>query len=214
MTYTPRGHRRRIGSWAAAALAALACGGCAMLERPTPSPPPPRILGQAPSGKPRPREIDPTRVRTRDDIVEIYQPWPQTPWLFDEFGRAVGFRVRTYFISGTTQKGAFVPGTIIIKLSQIRRLPGGKFQRIALHTWEFSERDAMGYRIRRVSLTGYSYGFVLRWPDELDLSGKTIEIAFYYRRTNGTIVRGLPRRFKVPVTGEIPIESSPAAEHP
>ncbi len=196
----------------AGVLLILPAGGCAMFDRPKASPPPPRILGQSTSRKPKPREIDPTRVRTRDDIVEIYQPWPQTPWLFDEFGRVVGFRVRTYFISGTTQKGAFVPGTIIIKLSEIRRLPGGKFQRIALHTWQFSERDAMGYRVRRLALTGYSYGFVLRWPQELDLSGKTIEIAFYYRRTNGTIIRGLPRRFRVPVVGEVPVEAPPGVE--
>ncbi len=195
-----------------AILLPMATGGCAMFERPKASPPPPRILGQTQARKPGKKEIDPTRVRTRDDIVEIYQPWPQTPWLYDEFGRVVGFRVRTYFISGTTQKGAFVPGTIVIKLSEVHRLPGGRYQRIALHTWEFSERDALGYRIRRLALTGYSYGFVLRWPQELDLAGKTIEIAFYYRRLNGSVVRGLPRRFRVPVSGERPVRTAPTTE--
>jgi len=46
--------------------------------------------------------IDASAIPARDDIVAIYQFWPNVPWLL-ESDRVVGFRVTTYFVSGETE---------------------------------------------------------------------------------------------------------------
>ena len=46
---------------------------------------------------------------------------------------------------------------------------------------------------------GYYYGFPLRWPDELRLEGKLVEIQFGYQRRDGSVVLSAARRLRVPM---------------
>ncbi|MBU0617639.1 MAG: hypothetical protein KKI02_07970, partial [Planctomycetes bacterium] len=100
-----RGSRTRL---AGVALAVL-CAGCEVPQ----SGGPPRPGGRGdPKGGERTR-IDSTKVETSDDIVQIVQFWSQPYWLQNS-ERVSGFKVTVYFVSGETEKGAFVPGNIMV----------------------------------------------------------------------------------------------------
>lgn len=141
---------------------------------------------------------DVTRIRTRDDVVAIRTFWSPVPWLTDSDGRAVGFRVPVYFVSGQTELGAFVPGEIEIKLYAVERRSDGRSERQLVHEWKFDEAAATPFRVRKRAVAGYFYGFMLTWPEELDLSGRTIEIAFSYHSRSGRAVEGPAKQLPVP----------------
>ena len=144
-------------------------------------------------------QIKPERIETRDDITAIYQFYT-VPWLRNADGGIVGFKAAVYFHSGQTERGAFVHGSILVWLYEVVREPDGGLARKFLHEWELNEREAMAYRVRKRSGMGYYYGLFFSWPPELELSGKQIEIVFGYERTDGKVITGAPRRFRVPAT--------------
>jgi hypothetical protein len=141
--------------------------------------------------------------QARDDIVAIQQYPPTDPWLRDEEGRVNGMRTRVYFLpaAGEQQvpKGIFVPGTIHAALYVLFPRPDGSYERQLAHEWDFNERGAEGFRIRRPSVMGQSYGLILRWPMELDLAGREIQITLSYQRSDGEAIARRGTRFRVPL---------------
>lgn len=149
--------------------------------------------------------IDSTRVKTRDDIVQIVQFWNQPYWL-QTSERVRGFRVTVYFVSGETEKGAFVPGNIMVWAYELVPTARGGYERKLAHGWEFTEAEALAMRVNKRAIGGYFYGFILQWPVELALEGKQVEIQFGYERVSDKqLVLSSPRRFRVP----IPLEYRP-----
>ena len=193
-----RNRRQLVTARCAALAAALSLCVCGCQMQPKRSASPSTILGN-PSDAPRTEYVDAASVPTRDDIVAIHHFWPQVPWLRNSSNEVVGFRVPVYFVSGETEKGAFVPGRIFVWVYRIERLASGELERDPAHIWEFNESEAMGYRVRKLASTGYYYGFMLNWPPNLDLAGHEIEVEFGYERLDGRLVLGAARRFKVPV---------------
>lgn len=153
------------------------------------------------SGKRQSPEIDPSKVAERDDIVSINMFWQGWPWLSSSEDEVVGFRVPVYFVSGETGKGAFVANRILVWVSVVERGPDGRAKARPVHTWEFTREEAMGFRVRRLAVTGYHYGFMLAWPETLDLTDKEIEIEFGLERANGSVLTSGGRRFRVPFAG-------------
>lgn len=192
----------------------LVCGtglltvGCQLPQPNTPPSGPapagyPSIFGHSARRENRPTSgaiIDPEKIPPRDDVVSIQQFWNPYPWLTDRgSGKIVGFGVPVYFVSAQTEKGVFVPGTILASLFEVRRTREGPPQRIPLHLWELDARQALRFRVRKQAVGGYYYGFLLTWPDDLNLHGREIEVGFSYRRLDGTVVDGPLQRFRVPV---------------
>jgi hypothetical protein len=153
----------------------------------------------AQASQPRKTEIDPTQVPTRDDIVSIIHYWEPLPWVIGPQRNPIGFRAPTYFVSGQTDRGAFVSGPVTIRLFVLERAASGARVRREAHAWELDESQAMNFRVRRRAVGGYWYGFILTWPDALDLGGKMIEIEFSYRRPDGRVVSDGGHRLRVPI---------------
>ena len=152
--------------------------------------------------------IDSTNVKTRDDIVQIVQFWNQPYWL-QTSERVSGFKVTVYFVSGETEKGAFVPGTILVWVYELTPTGRGGYERKLVHGWEFNQAEALAMRVNKLAVGGYFYGFPLQWPRELSLEGKQVEIQFGYERVaDKQLVLSSPRRFRVP----IPLEYVPPGE--
>lgn len=192
-------HWRHRGAQGLVLAGVLACLGC---ETPGRNGGGYDKLGSGPGNPaPAPIMIDPAKVPTRGDIVAIHQYWPNFPWL-TQSDRVVGFRVTTYFVSGETEKGAFVPGTIFAWVYTLGRGEDGTRTREIAHVWEFDQTAAMSYRVRKEAIGGYFYGFMLAWPANLDLDGKLIEIEFGYERRDKSVVTSAARRFRVPLLGE------------
>ncbi len=197
-----RGRDRRKRAWHFGALLML-LGTCVSTGCETPP-------GAKSAGKPaaRPKastpearqttDFDAGQVQTFDDITAIYRYYMEPPWLRNSEGRVVGFKATLVFYSAQQGSGVFVPGTIMVWLYEIERKPRGKAERKFVHGWEFSEEQAMGFRLRTPSPLGYRYGFMLAWPPELDLSGKQVEVVFGYQRQDGTILDEPGKRFEVP----------------
>jgi hypothetical protein len=187
------GQRGSRASLAGVALAlTVLCAGCATPGK------------RDPTGGEQAR-IDSSNVKTRDDIVQIVQFWNQPYWLQDS-ERVSGFKVTVYFVSGETEKGAFVPGNILVWAYELTPNARGGHERKLVHGWEFTEAEAMAMRVNKVAVGGYFYGFPLQWPRELSLEGKQVEIQFGYERVaDKQVVLSSPRRFRVP----IPIEYVP-----
>lgn len=183
---------RQIGLLGVMALLALAGSACALTQ---PNGTTPTLTVEAPKDV---NVVQTERVPPEDDIFKIVQYWPQHPWLMrDE--RIVGFKVPTYFISGKTQRGAFVPGNVRVDLYRLDIYNDGTYDRTLVQGWTFDEATAAGFRVRKRTIQGYYYGFVLEWDRSLDLTGNFIEIAFGYERiSDGRIVQAATRRLKVP----------------
>lgn len=181
----PRWRRKRPLRIAAACVALMTIAACKSPPKTAqPKPPPP---------------IDVERVVLRDDIVVIRQFWSHLPWIVGENDRIAGFFATTYFVSGETEKGAFVPGRILAWLYELLRQTDGTSKRQVVHTWELDHDAAMGFRVRKLAVGGYYYGLVLSWPPDIDVSGKLIEIELGYERTDGRVIVAKPRRFRVPL---------------
>lgn len=148
-------------------------------------------------------EIDPQRVPTRDDITQIVQFWGQLPWRKRD-DRIIGFQVPTYFVSGQTDRGAFVPGRILVWLYEVDLAGPAGANRTLRYMWELDQAEAMGFRVRREAIGGYYYGFILTWDDSLDLEGRTVDIQFGYERLDGRVIEGRPQRLRVPLSGPRP----------
>jgi hypothetical protein len=156
----------------------------------------------APQAEPvRSATIDPTTVKTYDDIIEINQFWQPEPWLYDADGRPVGFRATVYFVSGQTERGAFVPGRILVWLYDVDRAADGTSERKLVYGWQFGPAESMLYRVRKRGMLGYYYGFPLMWGAGIELVGREIEVVFGYERQDGRVITAPARRFKVPRTG-------------
>jgi hypothetical protein len=159
---------------------------------------------------PPPKPIDPTTVDTRDDVIRIIPYWSQVPWLKSS-DVVVGFGVRVYFVSGETEVGTFVPGQIQI-LTNLLTPEGDYLRRSLVHQKTIVGQEEVGFRVRRKSPIGYSYGFPVRWPDDLNLAGKQIEVLIRYVRTNGTTIDSASKRLRVPLSSAAPkiIDSEPS----
>lgn len=154
---------------------------------------------RSPSAGGSARRADPTAALDDSDVVAVYTYYDSEPWLRDVDGLVVGFKVRAYIASGRTDKGIFVPGDIEVTASLLRPRRGGGFLREPVHEWRFSEAEARGFRVRKPSILGESYGLVLRWPPDVDLSGRRVEIQVSYQRSDGVMIKGPPRALSVPL---------------
>ncbi len=147
---------------------------------------------------------------TRDDIVSIYQLYMRPPWLRDEEGRISGVRVRVYLVpvvSGPNDepKGVFVPGIIKAMMYALTPRPDGTYERELVHEWDFTARQAAGFRLSKRSMLGDSYGFYLRWPDDVDVLGRAVVFEFSYQRRDGKVIVQRGSRLPVPApAGYIP----------
>jgi hypothetical protein len=150
----------------------------------------------------------------RDDVVTVYHFYRVPPWVYSPEGRVNGLLPRVYFVPAGDDKGFFVPGAIHATLHVRTRRPDGTYERTLVHEWRFDPKQAEGFRIVKRSTLGDSYGFVLRWPDELNLSGREIEIRFSYVRQDGRVIQGRPTPLPEPVPSGAPPPASQAAPPP
>lgn len=160
----------------------------------------------------------------RDDIVAIRQFYAAEPWIRDDDGRVTGLAARVYFIAPRTElgdfKGVFVRGPIHAEMHALRLRPDGTYERERVCEWTFNTYEAASFRVTQPSIMGYSYGLYLRWPPEMDVMGREIQVLFSFTRPDGQVVARRGSRFRVPlptgvpVTRPAPAPSSPHASGP
>ncbi|MEW6250616.1 MAG: hypothetical protein AB1716_08200 [Planctomycetota bacterium] len=143
------------------------------------------------------------RAPVSDNIVEIVPFYQEFPWVKDNEGRYIGLTARVYFRSADTDRGVFVPGTITGAIYGLSPRPEGTYAREKLHEWKFGRALADLFRVTEPAKMGESYGLFLRWPPELDLRGREIEVVFGYERLAGQTVSGVGKRFRVPYAGTV-----------
>lgn len=191
-------HSRVVRAASYAALIAFGLWLCGCVTQPKEDPYAKVRLGGQGTSAPRPPPIDPMQVPERDNIVRIFTIWGNVPWITDGDRFAIGVKARVYFVDSETERGAFVTGRIGAALYTVTPTPSGRSQRVLVHEWKLDRDQAAGYRIRRKAVTGYSYGLVLLWPEEVEVIGRQIEVVFTYERSDGTLIRSSRKRIRVP----------------
>jgi hypothetical protein len=169
-----------------------------------PSSPPPQFFGgssreRREKDKQAAEYIDAAAVDTSDDIVFVNTYWQPQPWIM-ESGRIIGMSARTYFVSSASERGVFVSGDILAWVNLIDTDGFGRSARARLVEQRFPQAEALGMRIRKRSLLGYSYGLILTLPDDVPLAGKQVEVQVGYETLDGRLVRSAPRRFRIPAS--------------
>ena len=194
-----RNQRGGVGIVILAGLAAGVIGGSGCESSRVGTSPGSAWLGQQRSNnKPADNRIDSTRVETRDDIVQIVSFWNQPYWLQD-IERVRGFKSTVYFVSGYTEKGAFVPGPIDIWVYEMVPTSTGRYERRLVFTHQLNAAEAMAMRVNKLAVGGYYYGFLIQWPIDLYLEGKQVQIQFgYERQADKQVILSSPRTFEVP----------------
>lgn len=139
----------------------------------------------------------------RDDIVAIRQFYAAEPWIRDEDGRITGLAARVYFVAPKTElgdfKGVFVRGPIRAEMYVLRLQADGTYERERVCEWTFDTYQAASFRVTQASIMGYSYGFYLRWPPDVDVMGREIQVLFSFTRPDGQVVARRGSRFRVPL---------------
>lgn len=152
-----------------------------------------------------------------DDIVAIMQYHAAEPWLRDEEGRVTGITARVYFLAARPGrgdfKGYFVPSAFSAGVYAMLRRTDGTYARELAYEWHFDPALAAAFRVTKPSLMGESYALPLRWPAELNLMGREIQIEVRYQRRDGNMVVKRGSRFRVPVPSG-PIAEPPRAAAP
>jgi hypothetical protein len=196
--------------------AALLCTGCQLFQPQKTQPTEQQsLIGSGVStkqekGAAQAKEIDVTHAEEHDDIFQIASLLPSNPWL-RQSGKVVGLQVPAYFVSSATRKGAFVPGTILAWVYGFEAGPDGKAQRVPLHVWEYDRTQAMDWRITKTKVMGNPYMFLLRWPEEMELSGRYIELELGYERVKDkTVVTSSAKRLRVPADDLAPLPPTAA----
>lgn len=138
-------------------------------------------------------------VHADSDIVEVYSYLEGDPWVRDGDGRIVALKVRAYFVSTNTGKGRFVPGLIRAQMALSLARKSGGYERFRLYEWELNEFETQGFRLKKPSVLGDSYGLVLRWPDKLNIMGQNVEVTVGYKRGDGREIKAPTRQLAVPL---------------
>jgi hypothetical protein len=133
------------------------------------------------------------------DIVEVYSYLEGDPWVRDGDGRIVALKMRAYFVSSATGKGRFVPGLVRGQVFLTLPRKAGGYERFRLYEWELNELETQGFRLKKPSVLGDSYGLVLRWPDKLNIMGHNIEVTISYQRGDGREIKAPTRQLSVPL---------------
>ncbi|MGE3182778.1 MAG: hypothetical protein AB7N71_14200, partial [Phycisphaerae bacterium] len=142
--------------------------------------------------------INPDKIETRDDIVQVITYWPKPPWLRDANQAPIGIRPTVYFASGETEKGAFVSGSVVIQLFEVLgQTAGDSVNRRLVHEWALTPEVLRALRVRTRAITGYHYGFPLKWPESLNLIGKQVDVVVRYDKRSGGSVASAPFRAMV-----------------
>lgn len=120
----------------------------------------------------------------KDDIASIVCFWKDPIWITDR-GRPVGFRMTAFFVSTETDRGAFVPGVIRVRLYEMDEDDESR----TLHMWELPEQESRLYRLKRYTASGCAYGLALVWPEALDVCGRSVDIDLEYETRSGRTLR-------------------------
>lgn len=131
------------------------------------------------------------------DIYKVICFYSPNMWQsFDEEGDLdpEGFAFVMYLISKKTDRGAFVDGTLHIRMYTLDKQPDGSRKRNLVGNWSQPAGDAPQ---RARTLLGNSYQPTIHWGD-IDVLGRSVQIVAEYESPTGRVVRGQTHETKVP----------------
>ncbi len=125
-----------------------------------------------------------------------------SPWMWNQDRTMVrGIKVGAVFLLGPNSTGVFGDGVIHPRLFAAYRDDQGQQHFQLVKEWTFSVDQAMPFRIKRRTRGGWGYTFFLPWGD-LDLSGRDIRLTVSFERSDGMVISGSKKDFRVPKAGE------------
>jgi len=146
---------------------------------------------------------DVARVPTEPNVVNAVAIYNSlSPWMYDRDKVKVrGVYVSGLYLLGPKGTGVFGDGVIRPRLYLVERGPDGKKQPKLVKEWSFTVEEAIPFRGKQKRTPGWGYGLPLAF-DDLDLSGREVQVLIAFERNDGRIVNSSKQTFIVPKPAE------------
>jgi hypothetical protein len=157
---------------------------------------PAQAYNPPPGHEPTPEEI--TRMLEPNvlGVSCFYDPFK--PWIWNtEHTRIRGIKVSALYLRGPNHTGVFGAGIIRPQLFMSYRDEKGAVQSKLIKEWVYDVDQAMQFRAKTRRRAGWGYALFLDWGD-LDLSGKHVRLTISFERTDGVVISGSKKEFRVP----------------
>ncbi|MBI4581793.1 MAG: hypothetical protein HY718_19005 [Planctomycetes bacterium] len=123
---------------------------------------------------------------------------PRNPWIWNiEHTQVRGVRIGALYLLGPKSTGVFGDGVIHPRLFVAYHDEQGKLQYKLVKEWTLDVQQAMPFRAKRRSDGGWGYSLFLPWGD-LNLAGREIRLTVSFERTDGIVISGSKKDFRVP----------------
>jgi hypothetical protein len=123
---------------------------------------------------------------------------PFNPWMWNnEHTEVHGIKIGSLFLLGANSTGVFGDGVIHPRLYVGYRDENARQQYKLVKEWTFNVDQARPFRAKRRTRWGWGYALFLPWGD-LKLTGRDIRITVTFERTDGIVISGNKKDFKVP----------------
>lgn len=144
---------------------------------------------------------------TPDEVARMLEPNvlgvscfydPLNPWIWNSQHMQVrGVRINALYLRGPNYTGVFGDGVIRPRLYVLTRDEQGKQEYRLLKEWTFDVNQAMPFRAKRRMTAGWGYALFLDWGD-LNLTGRNVRLTINFERTDGVVISGSKKDFRVP----------------
>lgn len=147
---------------------------------------------------------------TPDEVARMLEPNvlgvsclydPLSPWLWNsEHTRVCGVKINALYLQGAKYTGVFGDGVIRPRLLVAGRDEQGKVEYRLIKEWTFDVQQAMPFRAKKQTRAGWGYALFLNWG-ELDLGGRSVRLIVDFQRSDGIVISGSKKDFRVPKPG-------------
>lgn len=147
---------------------------------------------------------------TPDEVARMLEPNvlgvsclydPLSPWIWNsEHTRVCGVKINALYLQGAHYTGVFGDGVIHPKLLIAGRDEKGEVEYRVIKEWEFDVQQAMPFRAKKQTRAGWGYALFLNWGD-LNLAGRSVRLIVDFRRSDGIVISGSKKDFRVPKPG-------------
>ncbi len=142
------------------------------------------------------------RMPTEPNVVSAVAFYKMSPWLWNaDHTRVSGIYVSALYLLGPNGLGVFGDGTIRPRMLQVELGKDGKRHVRQVKEWTFSVEEAVPFRAKERRTLGWGYGILLAF-DDVDVSGREIQMVICFERNDGRLVTSSKQTFLVPQSKE------------
>lgn len=144
------------------------------------------------------------RIPTEPNVVSAVAFYKSmSPWLWNaDQTKVSGIYVSALYLLGPKSLGVFGDGTIRPRMFVVEPGKDGRKHTRQIKEWSFNVEEAIPFRAKEKRTLGWGYGIPLGFGDDLDVSGREIQMVICFERNDGRLVTSSKQTFLVPQSKE------------